>query len=45
MLVASDDDVIATANTTAVHVDGEREAIRESWLDNRKYFCLKNVSE
>ena len=45
MLVVSDYDVIAKANTTTVRVDGEREVVRESWLDNRKYLCLRNVSE
>jgi hypothetical protein len=45
MVVVSDYDVIANANTTSVHVVGEREVTRESWLDNRKYLCLRNVSE
>jgi len=39
MLVAPDYDVIAKVKTIAVHVDGE------SWLDNRKCLCLRNVSE
>ena len=45
MLVVSDYDVIAKANTTTVRVDGERDVIGESRLDTRKYLCLRNVSE
>jgi len=45
MLVVFDYDVIAKANTTAVRVDGASEITREPLLGNRKYFCLKNVSE
>ena len=45
MLVVSEYDVIANANTTAVHVDGEREIIRESLLGNGNCFCLRKVSE
>jgi len=45
MLVVSEYDVRAKANTTAVQVDGERGVARESLLGNRNYFCLGNVSE